>query len=290
MRTRFAATTGASDGGGKAEPPVWLRCVNVLSFAGALVANGTAGSRVGKVSHKYDNDIVPDGWAFSIWALIYTGLTGFCIYQVILPTACSKAAVGRIGPLWVASNALNALWIVVWVQGTPLCAALSTVVLFALLGVNIAIMWNSGAWDPYSGFNWWDKLCIYLPFSIYCAWTTVAAVVASAATLVAPGWDGSPLSPAVWSATMLSVAALINLVVLYTRRDPVYALVFCWAAAAIYTGHHDDNVVSTAALLCLVVVACADAVCIGILLRQRDQSGSNANAGLYSSLESTERR
>ena len=56
-----------------------------------LAANGLAGGKIGKVSREYDNKIVPDGWAFAIWGLIYALLAGFVVYvpegehQVVLP-------------------------------------------------------------------------------------------------------------------------------------------------------------------------------------------------------------
>ena len=43
-----------------------LRIANTLSFLGVLAANGLAGGKIGEISRKYSNDIVPDGWAFSI--------------------------------------------------------------------------------------------------------------------------------------------------------------------------------------------------------------------------------
>lgn len=74
--------SGYMDAGGdeaSERPSPLLRGLNVVSFAAALATNGFAGGRIGTISRKYDNDIVPDGWAFSIWGIIYTLLFGFVI-------------------------------------------------------------------------------------------------------------------------------------------------------------------------------------------------------------------
>jgi hypothetical protein len=76
-----AKAAGYMDAGGALEerPSAVLRGVNVLSFVAALGTNGFAGGSIGTISRKYENDIVPDGWAFSIWGIIYTLLLGFVI-------------------------------------------------------------------------------------------------------------------------------------------------------------------------------------------------------------------
>merc|ERR1711924_592565 len=70
------------------------------------------------------------------------------------------------------------------------------------------------------------------PVFDFAGWTTVASIVNVACAGVALQWDGSPLSPSVWSAALICIAGMINLAVMARRRDPVYPLVFVWAAAA----------------------------------------------------------
>ena len=77
-----AKAAGYMDAGGAEAPEApsrVLRGLNVLSFVAALGTNGFAGGSIGTISRKYDNNIVPDGWAFSIWGIIYTLLLGFVI-------------------------------------------------------------------------------------------------------------------------------------------------------------------------------------------------------------------
>ena len=63
------------------KPSALLRVSNCAAFVFVCATNGLAGGSVGKVSNNYANHIVPDGWAFSIWGIIYTFLFGFLVYQ-----------------------------------------------------------------------------------------------------------------------------------------------------------------------------------------------------------------
>ena len=102
------ATT--DDGGAAAAQPVplRLRLANAIAFVACVAVNGFAGGSVGTISHKYPTKIVPDGWAFSIWGIIYTLLIGFVGYQFQTSTPSSSAIVNRVGGLFLLSNAFNA--------------------------------------------------------------------------------------------------------------------------------------------------------------------------------------
>ena len=62
-----------------------------------VTGNGVVGGKVGKVSAKFENSIVPGGWAFSIWGMIYTLVFMFSIYQAVLRTPHS-AEIVRVPP------------------------------------------------------------------------------------------------------------------------------------------------------------------------------------------------
>ena len=106
----------------------------------------------------------------------------------MLRTDCSTHIVNRISWLWVASNVFNALWVLIFVGGTPTTTVISCPMLFGLLACNIAIAWRSGAWQPAAaGRTWVDILFVDISFSIYSGWCTVAAIVNVAAAGVACG-------------------------------------------------------------------------------------------------------
>ena len=79
------------------KPTALLRGANVAAFCFTLATNGTAGKAVRNVSRKYANRITPDGWAFSIWGIIYCLVLAFLVYQAKCATPRSADIVNRIG-------------------------------------------------------------------------------------------------------------------------------------------------------------------------------------------------
>ena len=275
------ATT--DDGGAAAAQPVplRLRLANAIAFVACVAVNGFAGGSVGTISHKYPTKIVPDGWAFSIWGIIYTLLLGFVGYQFRSSTPSSSTIVNRVGGLFLLSNAFNAAWILTWIGGTPATVLISSALLFGLVGTNLAILSRGGAWQSEPPRQWTDTLLFDIPFSIYTGWVTVASIVNVAAAGVAYGWaDQFLLTSSQWAAVMIAIAGVINAAVLIRRKDPVYPLVYVWATAAIFTGHRDDTVVATTAAIGAVAMLAVDAVGVGLMIR----AARNANAAENSPL------
>ena len=67
-------------------------------------------------------------------------------------------------------------------------------------------------------------------------------------------WDGGPLSPSVWAALMICVAAGINIAVLFREKNPVFPMVFVWASFAIYTKNKSDVLVANVSLVAAIIV------------------------------------
>ena len=73
-------------------------------------------------------------------------------------------------------------------------------------------------------------------FSIYLGWVTAASILNVSVALVSSGVN--PLETVVWTGEgwaclVLSVAAVLALTMLATRRDVCYPLVLVWALSAI---------------------------------------------------------
>jgi benzodiazapine receptor len=147
-------------GGGlaKQRSPATLRC-------------GQAGKNIGTVARRWSNHIKPDGWALSIWLVIYTLLIGFVVWQYRSATPRASEIVKRIGWLFVASSACSAGWVIVYVQGTPLSAVVAMLLMWTLVACNVAICWKT-AWRPADahGRELAEVLVVDLCFSIYAGW------------------------------------------------------------------------------------------------------------------------
>jgi len=199
--------------------------------------------------------MTPDFWAFSIWGLINIGKLCFTIYQAILPTEMSAAIVNSIGPLYMVSNFCNAMWIIIFTRDTKFWISTSCFFLLGLVAANVAILSQAKSWRPDNHHGIYEIILVDVLFSIYASWTTVASVVNFAVAGVVLKWGGGPLSPSAWAAVMTCIAAGINIAVLFRSRNPVFPMVFVWAAVAIYTKNKKDKLVANASLSAAIIVA-----------------------------------
>ena len=94
----------------------WL---NVLAVLATLVVNGLAnalplnGQNTGAISDRFHVYFVPAGYVFAIWGIIYLGLIGFAIYQV-LPAQRENPRLRRSGYSFALSCAANIIWLFLW--------------------------------------------------------------------------------------------------------------------------------------------------------------------------------
>jgi len=72
-------------------------------------------------------------------------------------------------------------------------------------------------------------LLVYLPFSIYLAWISVATIANTAIFLTYIQWSGWGITPVVWTVIMLSVASVLAITISLLKQDLFFVLVFIWA-------------------------------------------------------------
>lgn len=206
---------------------------NVVAVTGALVFNGIAealpigGRTTEQVSNQFPTLVTPAPYTFAIWGLIYLGLLAFVAYQAA-PEQAANPFARRIGWLFALHCVANAAWLVVWHQlalGWSLVAIVA--MLLTLLGIWVRL---HGTRAPRTAADTW---LIFVPFSVYFAWITVATIVNAAVLLSAWGWDGGGIAPTTWATGLLAVAVGIAGVLSSVRRDWAYGLVFVWASLGI---------------------------------------------------------
>ena len=147
--------------------------VNFLAATGNI--NGVLPN---EISNKYPTVITPAAWAFTIWILIYAGLFGFSIYQ-LLPTKLSKFAPMRMP--YIVSCVLNCTWIVFWHHfHTGICAVVIVLLLGSLLWVNLNLS---------SADSFLESTLTKGVFGIYAGWVTVATLVNIVVYLSSAGAD-----------------------------------------------------------------------------------------------------
>jgi translocator protein len=183
-------------------------------LANALPLNG---KDTGQLSDMYPILTMPAGYAFAIWGLIYLSLIGFVIYQA-LPSQRDNPHIARITPLFLISCIANVGWLLTWhYQLLSLNIVFMLVLLGSLIGIYRQLRTNNT--QPSSGERWF----IWLPFSLYMGWITVATIVNLTVVLYAAGWQDTGVFGAVLASLVFVVAAIIAITIVRRFGDPAWS-------------------------------------------------------------------
>ncbi len=193
------------------------------------------GNTVGDLSDQYTNLFTPAGYAFAIWGLIFLGLIVLGAYHIKLAFfgGDHSETILQMGPWLTVANLGNAAWLWVWLhEQTGLSVLVMIVVLFSLLQLIVQLKMEK--WDAplkVIALVWW-------PISLYSGWIAVATIANISAWLAKIGWL-EVFTEIQWAVIMVSIAALLNLFMIYTRNMREFAAVAIWAIIAIAIRHWD---------------------------------------------------
>jgi len=203
--------------------------VNLFSVILALTVNVLAttlplnGQNTGEISDRFQVLLVPAGYVFAIWGVIYLGWIAFTIFQ-FQASQKESARLRSLGYLFAISNIANAAWLFCWHYNL---FGLSVLVMLTLLGLLIAsylrLDVNRSSVTP---VEYWS---VDVVFSVYLGWITVATVANISDWLYLVEWNGFGISAPHWAVIMLAVASLLGLAMALTRRDAGYLSVLVWA-------------------------------------------------------------
>jgi len=207
--------------------------INYLSNTGFF-----EGQTMSSISERYTNFFTPEGYAFSIWGLIYLGLLGFVIYYG--PFTKSSEEKNRIinntGVWFIISCFANSLWIVCWLndklQLSLLLMILLLISLLKIITLNYDIMRSS---------DLRSRIFFSIPFSIYAGWVSVALIANAAAYLKKIEWNGFGVSETYWTITMIIIASAIHLYMIWKKNMNAFAIVAVWALVAIAIANNNIN-------------------------------------------------
>lgn len=210
------------------------------------------GKTIGNVSDQYRTLITPEGYAFSIWGLIYLLLLGFVIYtgRSLFKPEKNEADgfVENMGWWFVISCVANCTWIIAWLYGY---AGLSVLILVVAMISLLMILFPALNFGKDGAKKWF----VNIPFQIYAGWMSVALIVATASWLHKIGWDGFGISERVWTIILISIASIIHLLMTSKKGAPFFAFVGAWAFVAIAQANRDtDSTVYIFAISAAVVL------------------------------------
>ena len=217
--------------------------VNFLSVVLVLIVNGLSqsqrwnGTTIGEISNQYDNLFTPAGYAFAIWGLIFLMLVGYSLFQIkrAFFNTEESSFILQTGLWFAIANVLNAAWIVAFTYDY---IGLSVVIMLGILISLLKIVWNTNMerWDASIGviaFVWW-------PVCVYSGWIAVATIANIAAFFASIEYVGSELTQVVWTMVMITIAVLLNVLMVWLRNMREFAAVAIWALTAIFIRHKEQ--------------------------------------------------
>jgi hypothetical protein len=249
----------------------FLAVMTVNVAANALPINGQT---TGEISDRFAVYVIPAGYVFAIWGLIYTLLGAFTTWQA-LPRNREDATLRSLGYLPALTGVANGAWVVLWHYEV---FALTVPVMLALLGTLVGIhlrLWARRA--RLHGTPYWT---VRAPWSVYLGWITVATITNVAQTLTAAGFTGFGIEPAILAAVVLVVGIGIAGTFVTRFRDVAYGLVFVWAYVGVVIKESDAAAVAVAAGLgaTLVGLLALAAFARGRMRGSRGRVGARATA------------
>ncbi len=232
---------------------VLRQVTNIVLFASVITVNALAnilpinGITTGDLSDAFPSLFTPAGYVFSIWALIYSLLIGFVIYQA-RPSTKRNITLMRLGYVFALNCLFNIAWIFAWHYQA---VVLSHVFMLGILATLIFIYERIHHTRRLSNSEYF---AIKLPFSIYLGWITVATVASTAVTLLQLGVTGGSFAPVI-TALVIAAATIIGLLVLGNRQDGAFVMVLIWAFAGIAVKQWGSvQLVAIAALVAIVIL------------------------------------
>jgi hypothetical protein len=198
--------------------------INILAGIGLINNTPTAA-----VSDRYPNLITPSGITFAIWGVIYALVIVFLIVQSKgIRKGDAPDFVNKISVYFILACIANIIWIFVF-QYNYITWTLVPMVLLLLVLIESYTRLGVGK----TTVSKRERYGVHLLFSVYLGWITVATIANIAAYLVAiqPPVNGLflGLSEMTWFSIVVSLATIVAILVIWTRRDIAYMLVFVWA-------------------------------------------------------------
>lgn len=244
---------------------VLVAVIVTIAFNGLSQSLPIGGRTSADVSNTYLTYFTPANYAFAIWGVIYALLLAYGIYQA-LPAQRANPNARKIAGLFVLSCVLNCLWITLF-QYDQILVSLLVIVGFLLSLIGIYVRLGVGQAEVSTADRW----LLQLPFSVYLGWLCVATIANASVLGVAQNWgDLLGIAAPSWAAIMVVIATLLGLILLFARRDVALVLVFVWAFTAIIEKQSGTPVVTTTALVAVVVLV-VGVTAILVLNRRKTQ-------------------
>jgi hypothetical protein len=226
---------------------------------------------VGSVSDRYPTYVVPAGYAFSIWSVIFALSIAYGIWQA-LPAQRANPLLRRVGWLTAVAFAGSTFWQIAFPAGWY---ALSVLLIVTTL-VTLALAVGRTA-ERRSALSAAERLLVWVTCGVYLGWITVATLANAAQALTAAGVSDLGLGGAAWGMVLLGVAALIASAVTLATGNGGYPVAVVWALVAVWVARRGPPLVTQSTTVAYVALAAAAVVALAAVasvVRARRGAGS----------------
>jgi hypothetical protein len=199
--------------------------------------------------------IIPAGYTFTIWTVIYAGGIVYALYQA-MPSRRTDPLLRRIGFATASAFLGTSAWLVMARLGLTWMTVVCMFGLMASLAFVLSTIVREGA--PRTAAERW---LVVAPLSLFAGYVTAATFANPAAAMKASGWMTPGSSETAWSVEMLVAAGVLAAwATLATRGNGAYALAIVWAPAGIVVANTIERaanppVAVAAGSMALVVLA-----------------------------------
>lgn len=213
--------------------------INVLVLFGAIAVNyyinavGINGNTIGSVSDKFDNLFTPADYTFSIWGVIYLALIVLVVLIVIraFNNDNEDLAIHKLSPWLAIANLGNGVWSVSFItENVASSVSVMSVILLSLVMCIFCIRELSEK-DPNL-----DRKFLPIVIGLYSGWISAAFIANISAWLVKNQWIFL-MEEVFWAFSMIIVAGLVFLLVMYRERLWTFGLVGIWVMIGIAIKH-----------------------------------------------------
>ncbi len=225
-----------------------LQAINVSAFIIMVFVNILAdilpfgGFTTREISDSIPNLLVPAGFTFSIWGVIYTFLFFFVFYQAWdFPRKDKNDFIHKkISLYFIISCIANSLWVLCWHYlqiylslGCILILLVSLIQIYRRLEIGKVV------------YPLKQKLALTIPFRIYLAWICIATISNFTAALNQFQWQGFGLSQYFWTVGLIVLSSILTAHIVFKNKDVVFGIVVIWGLFGIilkrFSSYSDYN-------------------------------------------------
>lgn len=223
--------------------PLQIRATVVAFSLGTSFDEPTA-------SKSGEPPIIPAGYAFTVWSVIYAGSVLYGMYQFPRRRQ-DDPLLNPIRPYTASTFAATVCWLsAARFNQTGLTVICIFWLVASLLPAFLSLMKRQDR------FTWTERVAVTCPLSIYTGWVTVAVFANGSAWLYRHGLLNVLLTPALWAVIMVFVAGSLAAWLAKRTSSLCFTLTVCWALVAILvanlTREYHPEVVLTCGLMTAV--------------------------------------